>query len=1020
MANPEIRKFDGLYLQANSFNIPDGAMELAENVVIQSDNIVSKSKGYFEFWRPGGGDALHNIKALYTYQGKLVGLFENGVGRFDESFTTADNFNTIGTLTRNTGATCSFDRFSYFAKANSNLYMTGYDAIYRLESFSSKVRKAGVAPALSLASSSVYINSGVLPPNSQSGYRVLFGRRDFNGNLLLSSPSDVETVGVPAPVGAPIPAAPTVGTLAYTVTSNVCEFDDTAGVLLGHIGEQILVSFASNSVINGAHTITQPFTVTNRSFSTTAANGTGFLTYTVYSQPTIVADIPSEINDLTEEWFVQYYRTASSLGVAVDPTPVFNLMNEQALTSTDLALGQVQFTDIVDYLLRGAELYSDANSREGPLQPNDRPPQAFAMADYKGHMLYGDITTVQRLQLDVANGAQLATTDIQFRCDLVTETYTTTINVHSNPLSVTASGTGTIVITDFSALAQVGNQILISNITGTLPPGKYTTIAVTVNTYTISAPGYTMTAGKVAFLTYNSKFLFNVPSSTGLTVSQVSAAASKSLVRSINRNSAIMYANYLSTFSEFPGKIGIQSKGYSEPIFVKTSTTLNPPAFIQPVPSAFSGVKQVYSENDQLHNAIEISKAGEPEAVPPLNRLFAGEASGRVLSLIPLRDCCIIIKEDGAFKLSGDSVGDFTITPLDTTVKFDGLAWRISSQINNMAIGLSNQGIVQITDSGVQVISRRIDDVIQPLVGKDLSSTFLGGNEGDRLFYINTSGINEGDDDVCWVYNVLNRTWTKSSEVFTHLALGPDDATFGILFDSEAGADVIHRQRKTQTLVDYTGKYCIGTIAIDASKAFGDFTITGGNPVTPTIGDAILYDGVFSRVTASVSGSGVFRLTFSQPTNIPTVGTPTVVLYKAYQSIFKMAPFHAGQVGLEKHFSQMQVHLRQAAITDVTITFGGAYFGSSEITKWSLANITSQGSTGWGYSPWGFFPWGLSQGIKLSAGTRAASIIRTYVPRFAARNTFIQAQFVHLCAGQPLLVQGLIFTCRGYGDRTSK
>lgn len=1017
MATPEIRKFDGLYLQANSFNVPDGAMEMAENVVIQADNVVSKTKGFFEYWRPGGADTVTGIKALYTFQGKLIGAFSNGIGHYNDTFPFSDPYNSVGVLVTNAGDASSFERYAQFAKANSNLYITGESGIFRLEAFDSPVRKAGVAPALSMQiTKTQYVDVGILPPDSQTAYRAVFGRRDTNGNLLLSSPSDVETVGMPSMQGAPIPSAPLVGTLAYTITSGVVEFADPTGVLANHIGEKLFVLNATNSVLNGSHTVNQPFTPANKSFTTGAANGTGFLSYVVYGTPTVTAIIPSEINQLSEEYFVQFYRTPASLGVAVDPTPTFFLVTEIPLTQAQLSAGQVSYTDVVDPALFGAELYTDENSREGELQANLRPPQANVISDYKGYMLYSDITTVQRLNLDVANGAQLSAVDVVFTNGVATETYRNLTNQQT--VLVTGSGTGTIVIADSNNTLSVGDQILITNITGTLPIGKYTTIAVAFPTYTISAPGFTMTDATVEVVRRLGKYVFHVPTSG--TPAQVSAAAAKSLVRAINLNSGFMYANYKSSFSEFPGKIAIQSKAISDPIYVRLGSAISPQPFIQPVPASFGAGVQIYSENDVLKNATYISKQGEPEAVPLLNRLFSGESSGRVLNTIPLRDCVIIIKEDGAFKLTGDVLSDFSITPLDTTVRFDGRSSRIASEINNVAIGMSNQGVVQVTENGVQVISRRIDDVIQPLVGRDLSSTFVGGNEGDRLFYVNTSGINAGDDDVCWVYNILNQSWTKTTEVFTHLALGPNDETLGILYDLEAGSDVIHRQRKTQTLVDYTGKYVVGTLSVEASKLFGSFVITGGNPVSPTIGDAILYDGVFSRVTKVVAGGGGFTLSFSQPTNIPTTGTPTVTLYKAYKSTFKMAPFHAGQVGLEKHFSQMQMHLRQAAITDVTITFGGAYFGSSEITKWSLANISSEGSTGWGYSPWGFFPWGLSQGIKLSAGTRAASIIRTYVPRFAARNTFIQAQFQHNVAGQPMLVQALVFVCRGYGSRVSR
>lgn len=40
--HPEIKKFRGLYLQANSFDLPDGCLEDCNNAVISKDGIISK------------------------------------------------------------------------------------------------------------------------------------------------------------------------------------------------------------------------------------------------------------------------------------------------------------------------------------------------------------------------------------------------------------------------------------------------------------------------------------------------------------------------------------------------------------------------------------------------------------------------------------------------------------------------------------------------------------------------------------------------------------------------------------------------------------------------------------------------------------------------------------------------------------------------------------------------------------------------------------------------------------------
>ena len=980
MPTPEIRKFDGLYLQPNSFDVPDGAMEVAQNVVLQSDNVISKTKGFYEYWRPSGFDVLDRLVALYTYQGQLIGAFDNGIGYFDDTYPFGDTYNSVGALTRISGEATVFENQAYFAEANQNIYITGTRGVFRLEAYSGPERKVGVPPGLSLSVLDSYETVGVLPPDSQTAYRVVFGRRDANGNLLLSAPSDVATIGVPAPVLL----------MSYAIVAGVVTVQDPDEVFAERDGQSILVSAATDALLNGQRTLLAPLVSTAIRFATAQPDSIGTLTVTVSAMPTVTAQIPSEIDDVTEEWFAQFYRTLPSDTVAGSPFDQFFLVNEQNLTAIDLATGEVSYTDRVDAELFGAELYTNPNTREGPGQANTRPPLAAVIGTYKGHMLYSDVQTVQRLRLDMVNIVALNSNDLSFQSDFTLEVYAADTGNYAQKTSVTGAGTGTIVITDGSNDPAIGDRFLITAVTGTLPASICTITAVAYPTYTIVAPGLTMSAATVEFLTSGSKFVYDNIIFIGMTDAQNVQRTATSLVTSINRNSSLMYANYLSAFDDFPGRIGLQSKAIIPTIFVKQEILPPDPAFIQNLPTSFSSGVQFYSENDALKNATYISKVGEPEAVPPLNRLFAGNVNSRTLATFDLRDCCILIKEDGAFKMTGDSTADFQITPLDTTVKFPRCP-RVAGTINNVVIAISNQGVVQVTENSVQVISRRIDDVIQPLVGLPYDTTFLQGNEGDRLFYVNTSRVNaqSSGDDVCWVYNVINQTWTESMTIYQAQGIGPKDETCRVVFDEVVGDRVIMRQRKTQTLVDYTAGYCVGTITIAADKLSGTIIITGGNAVFPAVGDVILYNDVFTRITVATAGGGGYELVFAHGTNIPAVGTPTVTVYKAYRSLVKMAPFHAGQVSLMKHFSQLQIHLRQPAISDLRITFGGAYFSSSEITDWSLSNFSSEGSVGWGFSPWGFFPWGLDDSTDLVAGTRAASIIRTNVPRFAARNALL-------------------------------
>ena len=1004
---PEIRNFDGLYLQMNSFEVPDGAMEVANNIVIRSDKLISKTKGYFEYWSPSGSETVDDLSALYTYQGKVIGVFSNGLGYFTDSFPYGGTYNSLGVLTELSGESVTADASCMFSESNQNLYFTANEGIYKLESYDSAIRKAGVPPGLSITSTFVFAEDGVLVTNSQTGYRAVFGRRDTNGNLLLGAPSDVANVGV---------IAAQTG-LAYSNTGGVCTVTTNSNAYDGRVGQQVIISAATDPTLNGTESINAVTSGTSFTFVNASANGSGTLTVSVFSTPSFRIDIPSEITSTADQWFVQIYRTSPSTGVADAPDPDFKLVTEQVLTTADISAGFVSFTDTVDssLLINSLELYTNPNTREGEAQANVRPPQAEVIGVYKGYQYYADVVTVQRLFLDLVDRSTL--NEVVFKVDATEEHYVPGTNVYNTPSTVTGSGTGTITITDFNNVPVTGDKFLIYGVTGTLPPGVYTVVATAFPVYSISAPGLTMTAGTVEFVQQaNGYFLYDNIIDLSLTVAENLSNVAKSFVRSVNQNSSIMYANYLSQFIDLPGKMGFQSKGVSDPIYVRLgSTPVNPP-FIQPVPTSFSTGKQVYSENDDLPNGIFFSKIQEPEAVPVLNFLLIGSAAGRILNAVALRDCIIVVKEDGIYKITGDVLGDFAVSELDTTVRGLGSCTRAAAEINNTVIAMSNQGVLSITESTVSVISRRIEDVIQPLVGRDLSGTFLGGSETDRLFYVQTKNINVGQDDVTWIYNFLNSSWTQSDYVFSHIGLGPNEEVFGVRLNPGTGENVLYRQRKTQTLVDYCAGFAVGT-ATSVVPLSLVFTITGGNSVTPGVGDVLLYDEVFNRITA-VSGSGPYTLTLAQTTNIPE--GQTVTLFKAFTSNITMAPFHAGMVGRSKHFAQLQIHLRQQAITDLILSFGGAYFGSSESTDWLRSNISSSGSAGWGFAPWGLFPWGLTDGINLLPGTAAASIIRTWVPRFAARNTYIKPILEHTQAGQPLLIQALSWSVRGYGERTSR
>lgn len=1036
----EIRSFQGLFLQQNSFQVPDGAMEIASRVIIRSDEVITKTNGLYEYWRPDGVSDLDDIRATYTFQGKLLGFFATGIGNFADTFPYGGTFNAVGVLTENeTEIPLSFQYGTDFSEQSKNLYFTADQGIYKLESYDGKALRAGIPQGLGLRSSDIpgfltwYVSDGVLPPNSQTAYRAVFGRRDPNGNLLLSAPSDILTFGVPEKkVGVTYTISGGLLKINYADNGFLLE-DETTGYC------EPILSNATNPSVNSVTGLF--FVVPNDSIRQTGTglpDGSGTVDVSFTVKPRMIIDIPSEINDASLNYFLQIYRTKSTVAFTAEPDPSsFALADEAELSQSDLDSGFVLHEDkIVDEILLGALLYTNPNTREGELQENSRPPKAKYLSLFKNYMTFANAETEQRMRLNLANPEELIGVDLIFKSEGKPDEVYRAVNdtVYSagevSPRPVTIDSLNPLVITYGVNDFPLGSKVrIISDVNGStagLPVGEYPVISTTGFDLTLDVVWPSMWPNIIVQVVADDQArLYNGYDADNAYYSNVAEwveYVARNLVSAINGNrDSFMYANYRATVSELPGLISINSKDFIEPIYVRYSTAPANPPFIQSIPDSFLSGNQFYSENDVLPNVIYFSKIGEPEAVPALNSFPVGTVNAAIVGTFPLKDSLIVLKEDGVYKIVGDVLGQMVAVPIDLTIQFTEAMAQAAWSINNTVIAFCNQGIVQITENSVQIISRRIEDVIQPLIGRDLSNTFLFGHESDRLFYVQTIGLNPGEDDVTWIYNVLNQTWTSTPDVFRSLSLGTKNELMGIRRDDDIGKNVLWRQRKTNTRVDYCGEYVIGDLTIDLlDQAQGTFTITGGNSAVPAVGDVILSNNIFNRIIEVTPDGGDYILLFAQDTAIEPGVPLEVTLYKAYESVIKMAPFHAGQVGRSKHFAQMQIHLRQQVLSRIKIEFAGAFYGSSEVTGWKSLSLSTAGAQGWGFSPWGLFPWGLVDGANIVAGTEPASIIRTYVPRFAARNTFIQPILTHFVAGEPLFLQAISWSVHGYGERTSR
>jgi hypothetical protein len=1003
---PEIKNFQGLFLQQNSFTVPDGYLEEAANAVVSKDGILTKRRGYYQYYDPNSG----TLNKLFNYQNKLLASYENAMAYYTDTGSSPNETGTQTTLTGETVAITS-PRVSRGLQANENLYFTTDNGPLKLTAYNSTISPTGAPPGLDL--SAKFINGAQatwFEGGNIVGYRVVFGYKDANANLILGAPSDIATIvntqvtGVSATVSGGGPYTITVSSTAHGLSSGqYLNFTNAAG-------------FTTSANADGIYQIT---VLSANSFSYSVVNnptGSGTLDY-CYAMPVrLEFSVPSEVTTALP-WFYQIYRSSQqeeSVGIFSD----FKLLDEQNLTSAEISAKVVFFTDDLDDVLLGAELYTNENSREGELQANYRPPLCNDVALYKGYSIYANCTSRQLIALSVVDPTSMVNNDyIEFKISATTRRYVARTGVGNRTVRGTCSSSSGLLITYVSHGLVNGDTIYIANIVGgTLTAGTYYVISATTNDFKIS-----LSSGGSA-ISYNGEtsldfegvtngtyYIFYLSESTTASVRLRDTA--QAIVKAVNRDpQSLIYGQYVSGINDVPGKMRFQAKGFGAAIYIRANTTTAGQAFSPNLPGSFSVGTQVYSTNDTLPNAIFISKFNEPEAVPLVNFLTVGSKNKPIIRIHALRDSLIVLKEDGAFTMTGDNINNFSITLLDGTVSI--VAASSSDVLNNQVVFLSNQGVCLVTESSVQIISRTIEDVIQPILGQPNLSMETSGvsYESERLYMLTTTTPNDPTASQVYVYNFLTNAWTTWDTLFSQGVIGPNDVLYMInVFNS------IDKERKKQTKIDYTGQnftVTISNLSLDLTSC--DITLPSG--VVPEIGDIIVKDNVINRIdSVPVFLTGdTYSVEFLLPSNLEN--SDSVDLYSKITTSLRFAPFHAGLVGRMKLFSQMQIHLRENSISKMLITFRGDTYGTSEETNWRSLLINQ----GWGYFPWGYEAWGQTETINLTQGTRPAPMIRTYIPKLQARVTFIQPMLEHAEAAEPMNIQSLSYAVRAYGERVSR
>lgn len=695
---------------------------------------------------------------------------------------------------------------------------------------------------------------------------------------------------------------------------------------------------------------------------------------------------------------IQFYRTAQFSGTSTDSSgDEMGLVYQYEFVSADISAGNVVFTDSVTDDLRGATLYTSP-SQEGIGQANDRPPLCKDLCLYKSnYMLYGNTQTKQRLNFTLVGATGLG--------------FSTTGDTHTN--------------TTLDNVANVTNLAIGWKVTGTNIPANTTISNIVGTTVTLSAAATGSSATQaVTFITNQTVTLGGVAYSFGTTeissgagspqaqvsITGVASAdidlTARSLVRVINRYAAntTIYAYYLTGPGDLPGQMMCEEKGIGASAFtIQTSAAVSASMFFPSPPVSPATNTKSTSSNSVQKNGLYYSKSQQGEHTPALNYLLVGPANKNILRVVALRDSAIIIKEEGVYRLTGETPQSFSIVPVDLTVFCKATDSVVV--LANQVMMLTNQGVVAISESGVQVVSHSIEPELTPLLAVSALATYTSAvaYESERSYFLST--ITQSSDvaaNQTLIYNTQTNAWVKHTYAISCAIVEPGADK---LYFSKPSDVNVYIERKDFADTDFADPEIAITItAISGSNV--DFTISGS---TPDVGWVILQGTTGIPIKSLLTlGSGSYRGTMHEtPPSVWTTGAANV-----YPNVGADWEYHAwtadGQPDLTKQVWGV------AILTDDT---DGANSVSSLVAAFSsnfdaeMEEITiEQPGQGWG-SAWDSSPWG---------GSGDDFGYPTWVPRNKQVCTRLYVGVKHKNAREKLSCCGIAFSFAISSDRIGR
>jgi hypothetical protein len=932
----------GLYTSLNDMNgLPPGALSTANNVESRYKNTLEPRRGFVEL--------INSTIAGVTLK-RLINFYMSGIDRTlaltsakDVRYYNGTGWSSLsGNFASNINPPDSIHGKSRFVRAGQNLYLTSNDGVRSLSSgTSAQMLRAGVPKGLNLSASTNGASAGFFSNNtilSTTG-------KLSSGAASISNLSDITGIQEGQYVGdslGNIPSGTTVSSITPEATIIIQTGSTTAGNttisnLASLSGIAAGVKVYGDGIPSGATVISTsgagPYSVvlSAAAFQTISSNNITFnsspvITMSANATASVTTSAITFYSGAQVAYRIVYGRIETDkdgnnitrLGAPSQNTVVTNTLP----TSTNITV-TATLPKNSEKLITFYQLYRSSQTDSASITPLDQyqlvAERSLSTSDFTNRTITVTDSTTDSLRgvslyagsdqegiLQANNPPPMAWDCCPFRDFMM---YVNITQPSSKKITIVSVGAPNGV--------QVGDTITIA---GTFAGVAYSRV-------------YTGSASEVAASNQFKVFTAGTPS-------QNITDTANSLINVVNYdNSLPVHALLVSTVNDLPGQILLECDNPSIETFTVTAS-----AHTDAYDPTLSGV---VSTINTINNGISVSKSGENEAVPSTNLIRAGDSSGSIYRCIPLRDYVVIIKSDGVYKLQGSSPNGLVCSPWDLTTRIVGADTAVS--LNSGVWMLSNQGVVSISDGGVDAKSVPIDDQINTLIGSYLTTlvdlSFAIGYESDRKYILSVPATS-GDTTTVkqYVFNYVTNSWTTWSRrlrcgyvhsIEEKLYIGRDDST-------EQG---VSKERKSGTYQDYVDE----GIDLTIDSVISSTVVTVSDLPNVSVGD-VLYQNAstFSIITALDFTTNEITV---QNGLLWSVGAVQVL--KAFSCDVTWKQVFGDNPAFVRQFSEGLALFKNAAFVIATFNFATDFDKSSE-----PVTIYGAGNGLWGQFSWDVVSWG--------------------------------------------------------------